>query len=410
MHKGIVAVLGILVIGTFACKKIMPGTPESGEVVAEPVAGLTGSQMNKHLLGDVAFAKVYTAEEGLGPIFVQSSCEGCHIGDGKGHPINVVTRFGKLVNGTFDYMEDEGGAQLQPRSINGFQGELVPASHMFRTDRLPPLVTGLGFLAAIHDSTILNFSDSLDTDGDGISGRANYLSPESYTIFNPDIHIVNTQGKYVGRFGKKAKEITLQDQIVFALLEDIGLTTDQEVVDLFNPQTGNQASDDVPDPEIGSSTVDNLLFYLRTLKVPTRRNADDADVLAGEQLFTQIGCGKCHIPSITTAKSDIQVLSEVEIHPYTDLLIHDMGDFLDDGFPEGSAQGSEWRTPPLWGLGLAAESQGGTMYLLHHGQATSIDQVLAFHLGGGEASSIATNYFALSETEQEQVIKFLMSL
>ena len=409
MSRSVILVCGILFFAAVACQKIMPGAPESGDVVAEPLAGLNSAQLNKHILGDEAFAKIYTPEEGLGPIFVQSSCEGCHIGDGKGHPINVVTRFGKTgVNG-FDYMEDEGGAQLQPRSIAGFEGEVIPASHMFRTDRLPPLVTGLGFLAAIHDSTILNFTDSLDLNGDGIKGTVNYITPEPYTIFNSDIHILNSQGKYVGRFGKKAKEITLQDQIIFALLEDIGLTTDQEVEDLFNPLTGTLATDDVADPEVSSSTVDNLLFYLRTLKAPTRRNETDADVLAGESLFAQIGCASCHKPNITTAKSDIEVLSEVEIHPYTDLLLHDMGGILDDGFPEGSAKSSQWRTPPLWGLGLAAESQGGTMYLLHHGQASEIDVVMQYHQDG-EASSAAAGYFGLSATEREQIIKFLMSL
>jgi len=398
-----------LFLAVVACKKIMPGAPELGEIVAGPIAGLSSAQMNKHLLGDAAFARVYTPEDGLGPIFIQSSCEGCHIGDGKGHPINVVTRFGKPGPSGFDYMSGEGGAQLQPRAIDGFQGEILPGSHMFSTDRLPPLVTGLGFLAAIHDSTILNLTDSLDADGDGIKGRVNFIEPEPYTIFNPDVHLVNTQGKYIGRFGKKAKEITLQDQILFALLEDIGLTTVQEVEDLYNPQTGTLATDNVADPEIGSATVDNLLFYLRTLKAPTRRNETDPDVILGEALFEQIGCVKCHIPTITTASSDIEVLSEVVIHPYTDLLLHDMGNVLDDGFPEGGAKGSQWRTPPLWGLGLAAESQGGNMYLLHHGQASDINAVMSYHLGG-EATSAATEYFELSPLEKEQVIGFLMSL
>ena len=176
-----------LFFAAVACKKFMPGTPQSGEIVAEPIAGLSSAQMNKHLLGDAAFAKVYTPEDGLGPIFIQSSCEGCHIGDGKGHPINVVTRFGKTGPNGFDYMSGEGGAQLQPRAINGFQGEILPGSHMFRTDRLPPLVTGLGFLAAIHDSTILNLTDSLDIDGDGVKGTVNYIEPEPYTIYNSDV-------------------------------------------------------------------------------------------------------------------------------------------------------------------------------------------------------------------------------
>jgi len=392
-----------------ACKKLLPGAPESEETLAEPLADLTPAQLNQHISGDELFAKVYTPEEGLGPIFIQSSCEGCHVGDGKGHPVNMVTRFGKLVGTTFDYMENMGGSQLQQRAISGFEPEALPSGYTHKTDRLPPVNTGLGFLAAIHDSTIINFADSLDADGDGISGRINYLSAKSFTIFNNDIHITNSNGDYVGRFGKKAKEITLLDQIVFALKEDIGLTSDFDTQDIYNPQVGTQTSDNVPDPEVGSNVVNDLTFYLRTLKAPTRRNENDPDVIAGEALFESIGCGKCHISTIITAKSDVAALSEKVIHPYTDLLLHDMGNSLDDGFPEGIAESSEWRTPPLWGLGLAKDSQGGTPYYMHDGRASSIEEVIGFHFGG-EATGPASNFKNLSDAEQDQVIKFLESL
>ena len=154
---------------------------------------------------------------------------------------------------------------------------------------------------------------------------------------------------------------------------------------------------------------------MRTLKTPTRRNENDPDVLAGKQLFAQIGCVGCHKPDLTTAKSEIEVLSEKVFHPYTDLLLHDMGPALaktTDWYPEipeGNAQGSEWRTPPLWGLGLAKESQGGIAYYLHDGRATDLREVIGLHIGG-EATGPASKFFSLSEGEKEQLIKFLNSL
>ena len=181
------------------------------------------------------------------------------------------------------------------------------------------------------------------------------------------------------------------------------------MVDLFNYNVAGNISDNVADPEVGSDVVDRLVFYMRTLKAPTRRNLDDADVIAGEQIFKNIGCDNCHKSTLTTGSSEIAALNNKEFHPYTDLLLHDMGSILDDGYPEGSATGSEWRTPPLWGLGLAEDSQGGTGYYLHDGRATTLNGAIGYH-SGGEASDIASNYSALSQTEKDQLIKFLKSL
>ena len=198
------------------------------------------------------------------------------------------------------------------------------------------------------------------------------------------------------------------DQVVFALKEDIGLTSDFDTEDPINYAIGANTPDGVPDPEVGSDVVNRLVFYMRTLKAPTRRNENDVDVIAGDAIFNSVGCVKCHIQTLTTASSEIEALSNKEFHPYTDLLLHDMGEMLNDDYPEGSADGGEWRTPPLWGLGLADDSQGGTGYYLHDGRAASLAQAIGMH--GGEAYNVIANYKALSNSDKDKLYAFLMSL
>jgi CxxC motif-containing protein (DUF1111 family) len=162
------------------------------------------------------------------------------------------------------------------------------------------------------------------------------------------------------------------------------------------------------DPEVGTQTVHDVVFYLKTLKAPLRRDENDSEVMAGEQIFTTIDCAKCHTPTLTTGYSPIEVLSNRVFHPYTDLLLHDMGPGLDDGYTEGFALTSEWKTPPLWGLGLSKDAQGGIYYLLHDGRANTIEDAILMH--GGEAEQSKNKYSQLSSTEKEKLIKFLESL
>ncbi|MFL5743239.1 MAG: di-heme oxidoredictase family protein, partial [Niastella sp.] len=151
-----------------------------------------------------------------------------------------------------------------------------------------------------------------------------------------------------------------------------------------------------------------LVFYLRTLKAPIQRNQTDADVISGKQLFMSIGCGKCHVPELKTGDYSIAALANKTFQPYTDLLLHDMGPGLNDGYTEGSALPAEWRTPPLWGLGLSKNSQGGQYFLLHDGRATTIEDAIKLH--GGEGQSSNTSFQKLSATDQALLIKFLESL
>ena len=404
----VLSLAGLFTLVLASCDKLLPPAPEPGDTIAEPSAGLTVAQMSHFIEGDELFAKIYTAEEGLGPIYIQNSCEGCHVGDGKGHPFNTEIRFGKMGdNGEFDYMLAQGGPQLQHRSIANYAPEQLPEGHTTTSERIAPIVIGMGHLAAIHDDDLIALADPNDLDGDGISGRLNYVDAKEY-FEAQDIHVANDDGKYIGRFGKKAKEITLLDQVVFALKQDMGLTSDFDTEDLVNYETAIGATDAVPEPEVGSSVVDHLVFYMRTLKTPTRRDADAPEVIQGEGIFQQIGCNKCHVEEFTTTVQDIDAISEKTFYPYTDLLLHDMGDLLDDNYPEGDAAGNEWRTPPLWGLGLAEDSQGGTGYYLHDGRATSLEDAISLH--AGEALDVRTNYIALSDAEKELLMSFLKSL
>lgn len=399
------------------CHALLPGAPQDELTLAGPLSGLSGAQLAQHFRGDEEFGRVFGAEDGLGPMFVAPSCETCHPGDGKGHPIFGLTRFGRMEGGRFDGLRQLGGPQLQERSILGYVAEVVPPAATGVARFIPPSVTGLGFLEAVDDLTLLALEDPDDRDGDGISGRVQLVEASSSVseIAHLDALLDGTQaprvqvdGKYIGRFGKKAAAISLLHQTVSAYLEDMGITSELLPNDLVNRQVGGFAADAVPDPEVSSSAVQAVVFYLRTLKPPPRRGSADPRVRSGEQLFSQIGCAQCHLPVLRTGRSSIGPLDRVEFHPYTDLLLHDMGPELDDYYTEGRALTSEWRTAPLWGIGLAERSQGGRGFFLHDGRARSLREAIEFH--GGEAAGSRARFRALASDLQEALLAFLRSL
>ena len=393
----------ILLLALTACKELLPPAPEENQILDGPLEGLTPDQKARFIAGDIAFNdEVFTPATGLGPYFVATSCGTCHAGDGKGHPFTTLTRFGQSDPNGNQYLS-MGGPQLQNRAIYNYQPEQIPAGASF-SKFTPPANTGLGFLEALSDAQLLALADPNDTNGDGISGVPNWIDPPAY--FSPT-HLHQPQsGRYIGRFGKKAAAIDLLQQTVNAYNQDMGITS--EYAPLEPSINGGANPDDVPDPEVPSSTVHNVVFYLRTLKAPLPRNPDDADTRIGKQVFIDIKCGACHTPQWTTPDNDIAALSRKTFYPYTDLLMHDMGPGLDDGYTEGTATTSEWRTPALWGLGLSKLSQGGQYYLLHDGRATTIHDAIILH--GGEAQSSKDRYLALPETDKQKLIKFLESL
>ena len=379
-----------------SCEEFQPNAPADEGILDGPLSGLSEAENLQFLRGDIAFNdEVFIAESGLGPLFVATSCGSCHPGDGRGHPFTTLTRFGQPDENGNQYL-NQGGPQLQHRSIAGFTPEEIPANATF-SELTPPPNTGLGYLDEVSDEDILSWADPNDADGDGISGVPNWIDLRDYSIPRPGSHEQNE--KYIGRFGKKAAVYDLLQQTANAYNQDIGITSAYEYVDTFS---GLEI-----DPEISSQTVLDVVFYLKTLKAPVPRK-ETSEILSGKEIFSTVGCTNCHRPEMKTGESSIAALSHKTFYPYTDLLLHDMGPGLDDGYTEGSAKTSEWRTPPLWGLGLSKNSQGGKYYLLHDGRATSIEEAILLH--GGEGTESKENFQSLTDDEKLKLIRFLESL
>lgn len=401
----IVAILALSLV-LASCDVFAPGAPAPDATLAGPIPGLSAEQRAAHFQGDEEFGRVFARFDGLGPIFVASSCEGCHAGDGKGHPSTFLTRYGRMTSTGFDHMAETGGPQLQHLAVSGHVGEKIPSSATGVSRLMAPSVAGLGFLEAVDDATILALADPTDTNADGISGIPNYSSPPDF--FSPVPAHVPMNGKYIGRFGRKAGAIDLLQQVATAYLQDMGVTSDFFMTDLFNPQSGPNTGDDAADPEVSANIVHRVAFYIRTLRAPERRDADNPTVQKGEVHFEAVGCASCHVPTLVTGASSLPVLDRQPFHPYSNLLLHDMGAGLDDAYTEGTATTSEWRTTPLWGIGLSAASQGGRGFFMHDGRAHTLNDAIMLH--GGEGAQSKERYQLLTEQERLELIRFLESL
>lgn len=406
MNRNHMVIFFALILPAFACRSILTETPAEDQVFDALLDGLTPAQIRAHLAGDEAFGKRFTSSTGLGPIFNQNSCDACHPSEGRAHPVTNLIRFGTQTPEGFDYMHDRGGPQLQDRAIPGYPAETLPPDITGLSERGGPLVVGLGLIEAIPDAVILANEDPDDADSDGISGRANFVEAPVWLHLPPDK--IRRAGKYLGRFGRKATAINLLHQTVGAYFNDMGVTSDFIPEDIFNPQIGNRIGDNVPDPEVSAETVNNVVFYLQTLRPPIRRNPSDPTVVRGEALFENIGCAACHIPLLRTSPSPIAPLAFQDVFLYSDLLVHDMGPELADHYPEGDASGTEWRTTPLWGLGIVENLTGGTPFYLHDGRTSSLTEAILWH--GGEAGQSRDNFRNLSESDRQALLAFLKSL
>lgn len=391
----LVLLLSIVFIGS--CSKMEPRSPAEDQLLDGPIEGLSLAQNAQFLAGDIAFNdEIFTSSTGLGPLFVASSCGGCHAGDGKGTPFTTLTRFGQT-DSTGNHFLHLGGPQLQNRALPGFTAETIPAGATF-SKFTPPANTGLGFIELVSDVDILSMADPNDSNGDGISGVPNWIHVPQFVSI--PAQSISLNGKYIGRFGKKAATFNLLQQTVTAYNQDMGITSSFNPIDVYSGLT--------IDAEVSDKTVRDVVAYLQMLKAPIQRTPHNEQVLRGSQLFRQINCSSCHVPQLKTGYSPIEALSNKTFFPYTDLLLHDMGPALNDGYTEGSAKTAEWRTAPLWGLGLSPASQGGQYFLLHDGRARSIEEAILLH--GGEAQQSQQQYSQLNAADKAALLQFLKSL
>jgi CxxC motif-containing protein (DUF1111 family) len=370
--------LGCAVV--LACDSLLTAPLDDNDLFDAPLPGLTAAEMAVFLRGDSEFGRRFAATDGLGPIFNNVSCLSCHPGDGRGAPENILTRF--------------------PGAVVETLPEGVDVSR-----RLPPPVFGMGLIGAIPAAAILANADSSDADGDGISGRPNWVVSPPWV---PDSEPGGGPGLHIGRFSRKAQVSSVLQQVVAAYQQDMGITSEFVPIETFNPQTGGAtlAADHVPDPEVDASTVRAVVDYVRMLAAPPPGEAT-AQRMRGEEVFGEIGCDKCHVPEFQTGPSPIGALANTPVRLYSDLLLHDMGDELADNRPDGGANGREWRTTPLWGLRLVPKFLNGNVFLMHDGRATTIEEAIGLH--GGEAAGVRSAFQALGQNDKTALIDFVES-
>ncbi|OGU00788.1 MAG: hypothetical protein A2085_05705 [Gemmatimonadetes bacterium GWC2_71_10] len=397
MHPGRALVVAVSLAALAACDALLTGAPDAGDLFDSPFPDLTPAELAAFVEGDRAFGQAFAPRDGLGPIFNNVSCASCHSGDGRGVLSNALTRFSL---GT-DPALDLGGPQLQDRAIPGAEPEVLP-NGVDVTLRLPPPVFGVGLIEAIPDAAILANADSADADGDGISGRPNWVSPPEFV---PATEPGGGADPRIGRFSRKAQVASILHQTVAAYHQDIGITSDFEPVENRNPRASvaTEVADHVSDPEIGARTVRAVVNYLRMLAPP-----DPGPVTAARQrgsaLFDSTGCAACHVPVLTTGPHAIAALANQPARLYSDLLLHDMGDGLADNRPDGGADGREWRTAPLWGLRLVGRFLNGQELYLHDGRARSLEAAVLLH--GGEAQGARDRFAALGASDRAALLDF----
>ena len=395
------ALLLVAGVSMAACDQLTTVQPPDGDVFDAPVEGLTTSELAAFVRGDVEFGRPFSPNAGLGPIFNDVSCAACHSGDGRGQLRNALHRIGDASN---DFERAIGGPQIQTKAIPGATAEEIP-SGMPVSVRLPPPVFGAGLIEAIPESAILANVDSLDANGDGISGRPNWVVAASFV---PSTESGAGPAPRLGRFGRKAQNGVLLQQVVEAYLQDMGITSPFLPLENRNPAMGTpvEAVDRAPDPEINESVVHAVTFYVRAL-APPAPGPDTERRVQGRALFTQVQCASCHVPSFQTGPSTVAALSNKPVQLYSDLLLHDMGDALADNRPDGQASGREWRTTPLWGLRLISQFLNGQTLLMHDGRATTIEEAILLH--GGEALASRNAFAALTAAQKEALIDFVGS-
>lgn len=384
--------LGLALAG---CDLMSTATPSDDDVLDAPLPGLTGQEMAAFVRGDQEFGRRFSPATGLGPIFNNASCASCHSGDGRGLPSNILVRIGTRDDG---FRRDVGGPQIQDKAIAGANAEPIPVG-VALSRRLPPPVFGVGLIEAVPDATILAHADPDDRDGDGISGRPNWVTPPPYLA---------SRTALLGRFSRKAQVSSLLEQVVEAYHQDIGITSDFRFEENPDPFSGIPvaALDIAPDPEVPAATVQAVVHYIRTLAPPAPGEITDRRQ-RGQQLFAGIGCASCHVPVLRTGHSPIGAIANRDVILYSDLLLHDMGEELADHRADGDATGREWRTTPLWGLRVMRDFLAGRAFLMHDGRAATVAEAILLH--GGEAAGARNRFATLSAAERGALLDFVES-
>jgi CxxC motif-containing protein (DUF1111 family) len=419
----------------------------SREAFGFPAANLSADERRAFFTGNALFNRNWVAApastsgiDGLGPVFNARSCSACHLRDGRGAPpegpgddgVSLLVRLsvpgGDPMRGTVP--EPRYGSQLNPFGVLGVPGEgrLVLAyderTGVFRdgvpfglrapvhelvdlafgpldataltSARVGPAIFGLGLLAAVPDDTLVDLADPNDADADGVSGRPNLVWDGG------------SETAALGRFGWKANVADLEEQTAGAFLGDIGITTPRfPEDDCPAVQTACQAAPNGGTPEADARVLELVTFYVATLAVPARRDVDDPIVRQGEALFARAGCAACHVPTLVTGDAAVAALADQVIHPWTDLLLHDMGAGLADDRPDFDAGGREWRTPPLWGIGLVPVVDGHTLFL-HDGRARNLEEAILWH--GGEGARARAAVVRMPAPARAALLRFLESL
>lgn len=402
------AVAFILALSLGACDKLTTQAADPGDIFDGPLPGLTREELAAFIRGDEAFGRQFSPNEGLGPIFNNVSCASCHSGDGRGRVENGFIRFSIGE----DLVPHLGGPQLQDKAIPGAVPERLPEG-VQASFRLPPPVFGVGLIEAIPESVILALADPHDADGDGISGRPNFVVPEDFVPIDEVGGFKSDslgEGKpTLGRFGRKAAVGSLLLQVVKAYHEDMGITNDFLPVENKNPlaSRSTEAADRVADPELPEEEVRAVLAYLRTL-APPAPGAITPTREQGQELFRSVGCVSCHTPELRTGPNTIAALSNQPVRLYSDLLLHDMGEGLADHRPDGDANGREWKTAPLWGLRVMRDFLNGDAFLLHDGRARSVEEAILLH--GGEAERSRNAFARLSAEARAALLAYVESL
>jgi len=393
-------VFAVVLAALVGCGDLATEAAPDGDAFDTALPGLTADELTAFVRGDGEFERRFAPATGLGPIFNNVSCASCHSADGRGRLSNSLQRIGSADN---DLLRAVGGPQIQDKAIIGAEAERLPPGVSVSL-RLPPPVFGVGLIDAIDEATILSHADPDDRDGDGISGRPNWVTPADYAPNAP----TNAGGQRIGRFGRKAQTASLLEQTVEAYHQDMGITSDFRPRENHNPLSTVpvDAADRVVDPEVSPATVLAVVHYLRTL-APPHPGADTELRRDGRALFASVGCTSCHVSTLTTGPNAIAALASKPVELYSDLMLHDMGDALADNRPDGNATGREWRTTPLWGLRIMRQFLDGQAFLMHDGRARTVEEAILLH--AGEAKRSRDAFAALPPAQRSALIDFVES-